>query len=194
MSDSETVQETLDDAIEAAGGASKSRKLIAIAVVFVAVLINLGLAYAIIPSAEDIEAQKRIMAGMPSEEDAGSESEVGDSSEEQAVADETTVEETLGEFNISAFQPLSSTTIRIDFNLVGVVEAEAVGAFREQYDKHENRIREQILIIMRSADIDDLSEAGLGLIKRRILDKTNRLLGQPYLQSVVFSNFSFVEQ
>ena len=47
---------------------------------------------------------------------------------------------------------------------------------------------------MRSADIDDLTEAGLGLIKRKILDKTNRLLAKPYLKKVIFSDFSFVEQ
>lgn len=101
---------------------------------------------------------------------------------------------TLGEFNMSAFQPLSSTTIRIDFKLWGIVAVDETGDFREQYDANENRIREQILIIMRSADIDDLSEAGLGLIKRKILDKTNHLLSKPFLQSVHFSNFSFVEQ
>ena len=40
----------------------------------------------------------------------------------------------------------------------------------------------------------DLTDAGLGLIKRKILEKTNRALGKPLLQTVVFSDFSFVEQ
>ena len=40
----------------------------------------------------------------------------------------------------------------------------------------------------------DLTEAGLGLIKRKILEKTNRALGKPLLQEAVFSKFSFIER
>ena len=47
---------------------------------------------------------------------------------------------------------------------------------------------------MRSVELGDLNDAGLGLIKRRILEKTNKTLGHPFLQGVVFSQFSFIEQ
>src|SRR5436853_128840 len=43
-------------------------------------------------------------------------------------------------------------------------------------------------------EVTDLTDAGLGLIKRRILETTNKTLGKPLLQGVVFSEFSFVEQ
>ena len=49
-------------------------------------------------------------------------------------------------------------------------------------------------MIVRSAEITDLTDAGLGLIKRRILETTNKALGKPLLQGVMFSEFSFVEQ
>ena len=45
-----------------------------------------------------------------------------------------------------------------------------------------------------SAHQFDLTDAGLGLIKRRILETTNKTLGKPLLKGVVFSEFSFVEQ
>ena len=40
----------------------------------------------------------------------------------------------------------------------------------------------------------DLADPGLGLIKRRILEKSNALLGKPLLRAVVFSEFSYMEQ
>jgi len=100
----------------------------------------------------------------------------------------------LREYRISAFQPLSSTTLRIDFHLFGTVADEEAAEFEKRFLQNQHRIREQVIITVRSANINDLTDAGLGLIKRRILDKTNRLLGKPYLTSVIFSDFSFIEQ
>jgi hypothetical protein len=51
-----------------------------------------------------------------------------------------------------------------------------------------------VIVTLRSSELGDLTDAGLGLIKRRILEKTNRTLGKPYLRSVIFSDFSFIEQ
>jgi len=42
--------------------------------------------------------------------------------------------------------------------------------------------------------VTDLTDAGLGLLKRKILEKSNRILGRPLLQTIIFSEFSFVEQ
>ena len=58
----------------------------------------------------------------------------------------------------------------------------------------QHRIREQVIVTVRNSEIGDLTDPGLTLIKRKILEKTNRLLGKEYLQNVVFSDFSFVEQ
>ena len=193
MADPETTEPDPEVADESAGGASKGRKLVAIVVVIISIMVNLGIVYAIVPTAQEVEAQKRLLEGWESKSEAD-EKEGESKEDETSKTDDTQQEEPLGDFNMSAFQPLSSTTIRIDFKLWGIVAVDETGDFREQYDANENRIREQILIIMRSADIDDLSEAGLGLIKRKILDKTNHLLSKPFLQSVLFSNFSFVEQ
>ena len=47
---------------------------------------------------------------------------------------------------------------------------------------------------MRSAEGSDLADAGLGLIKRQILEKTNALLGKPLVKVVIISDFSYMEQ
>ncbi len=48
--------------------------------------------------------------------------------------------------------------------------------------------------IIRSADINDLTDPALGLLKRKILETTNKALGKPLLQGVAFSEFTFLEQ
>ena len=60
--------------------------------------------------------------------------------------------------------------------------------------KNKHRFRDQIIIIVRNAQLADLTDPGLGLIKRQILAKTNALLGEPLLKGVVFSDFVVVEQ
>ncbi|NMC21660.1 MAG: flagellar basal body-associated FliL family protein [Thermogutta sp.] len=104
------------------------------------------------------------------------------------------VEVDLGNFSVTSFQPTTQTTLRIDFHLWGTVGTKQSEEFLDQWGKNMNRLRDQILVIVRSAELTDLTDAGLGLIKRKILEKTNHALGKPYLRTVVFSEFSFIEQ
>jgi len=104
------------------------------------------------------------------------------------------VEVDLGQFSVTAYQPASQTTLRIDFHLWGTVDKSLEQEFQGAWAKSINRLRDQIIVIVRSADLSDLTDAGLGLIKRKILEKVNQTLGKPYLRTVVFSEYSFLEQ
>ena len=126
----------------------------------------------------------------------------------------------LGQFNLTAFQPASNTTLLIDFHLYGTVpmlheeeaaaapaghgghgsdkhgggEAKSKDEFASLFDKHKHRIRDQIITIVRSAEMTDFADPSLGLLRRKILEKSNRALGKPLLEEVFFSDFSLVEQ
>ena len=100
----------------------------------------------------------------------------------------------LGNFTVSGFQPASNSTLFITFRLYGTVRHKYAGEFNQRLEENQHRIRDNIIVIIRSAEITDLTDAGLGLIKRRILETTNKTLGKPLLQEVVFSEFSFIEQ
>ena len=100
----------------------------------------------------------------------------------------------LGEFNVTAYQPASNTTLRIDFHLYGTVAAKEQKEFMTLLEENQHRFRGQILETVRSSEITDLTDAGLGLVKRKIMDKTNRMLGKQLLQTIIFSDFSFIEQ
>jgi len=115
--------------------------------------------------------------------------------EEQADADlEEQMEVDLGEFRVASFQPRSNTTLRIDFHLYGTIHPDDQEKFDLAWQENTHRFRDQVIVTVRGCELSELTDAGLGLIKRRILEKSNRILGKPLLQAVIFSEFSFIEQ
>jgi flagellar basal body-associated protein FliL len=100
----------------------------------------------------------------------------------------------LGQFSLTTLQPASNTTLLVDFHLYGTVNSENESLAGDLIERHKHRVRDQVLTTVRSAEIADLTDPGLGLIKRQILEKTNRALGKPLLQGIVFSDFLVVEQ
>ncbi|MBX3414590.1 MAG: hypothetical protein KF708_18025 [Pirellulales bacterium] len=105
------------------------------------------------------------------------------------------VEVELGRFSVMAFHPsTTNSTLVIDFHLYGAVKHADEAEFTALFDANEKRFRDEVLTTIRSAELAELTDPGLGLIKRKFLATTNRLLGKPLLQAVVFSDFSFIEQ
>ncbi|MCL6505097.1 MAG: flagellar basal body-associated FliL family protein [Pirellulales bacterium] len=100
----------------------------------------------------------------------------------------------LGEFSVTVLHTASNTTLLVDFHLFGTVRVEDEADFSQRYERSKQRIREQILMTVRGAELVDLADPGLGLIRRQILEKSNRLLGKPLLLGVIFSDFVLVEQ
>jgi hypothetical protein len=100
----------------------------------------------------------------------------------------------LGIYNITRYNPKTNTTLAIDFELYGVVLAADATEFQHLYENSQARLREQVIMSLHAATSADLADAGLGLIKRRILEKTNRAIGQPLVREIIFSKFNFVER
>jgi hypothetical protein len=146
------------------------------------------MAYLYLPSAADTEA----MANATFAGQAESDELMGGEDEAKELVNQ--VEMDLGEFSVTSFQPVSNSTLRIDFHLFGTVETEHSDEFLTLMDDNMHRFREQVIVTVRGADITDLTDAGLGLVKRKILEKTNRIIGKPLLRTVIFSEFSFIEQ
>ncbi len=202
------------NATDAAGKKSFSKMKIGI-ILGVIVALQCVLAYLYLPGASDAaknEAKKETTAA----------SRVADKEKEKdkdpAAADSRleTREVDLGKFSLTAFDPNSNSTLLIDFHLCGVVSAdhdkkeekggeheghgkkgeaeEDNSPFGKLFKKSKNRFRDQVIVIIRNAQMSDLSDPSLGLIKRQILAKTNSLLGEPLLKEVLFSEFAVVQQ
>jgi hypothetical protein len=104
------------------------------------------------------------------------------------------IEHELGKFSVVIHDPAASSTMRINFYLIGILGEEQHKEFEELLAKNQHRLRDQVIFEIRNSRVEDLTDPGLGLLKRKILAKTNDLLGKPLLRTVVFSDFAFVEQ
>jgi len=164
-------------------------KTIIVAVLVAVVILTEGMfAYLLIPSRSDLvkwSAEKAAKEAHSGEESHGHE-------KNHQHAHEHEVD--LGKYNVVVHHPASNVTLRVNFHLIGTVEEKTHDEFEDLLGKNQHRLRDQAIFEIRNCQIEDLTDPGLALLKRRILAKSNDLLGKPLLRSVVFSDFSFVEQ
>jgi flagellar basal body-associated protein FliL len=185
---------------EVAGEAPKAkgrglfRIIKAVAFVSVIVVVQVVVASMLAPSAKQTEKLAEELVAASSGRAQAEHDEHDKHEEADEGHDEDLHEVELGSFNVTRFNPGTNTTLAIDFELYGTVLAEEAPEFEHRFEKSNARIREQITMTMHGTESSDLTDAGLGLIKRQILEKTNRALGQPLLKEVLFSKFNFVER
>jgi flagellar FliL protein len=191
-------EEAIQPVEETAEGPAKTRgrgifRLVKpLGLIGVIVLVEVVTASMLAPSAQETErlAQQFVAAG-----EGHSSAAADDHGKGEAHEDAHNVREVeLGVYNITRFNPTTNTTLAIDFELYGTVLADDVTEFQHLFENSQARIREQVTMSLHSSASSDLTDAGLGLIKRRILEKTNRALGQPLVKEVLFSKFNFVER
>jgi len=188
-----------------AAGGSLVTKLLIVVFVVVVVAVECGMAYMMLPTRDQTLALLGGAEGGTGEAESGKADRAkashgksehgkkghGDKDKGQESGEQAEVD--LGEFTVTAFRPASNSTLRIAFHLYGIVQASDGGEFNSRLRDNQHRFREQVIVTIRSAEVGDLSDAGLGLLKRTILEKTNALLGKPLVKTLIFSDFSFVE-
>ncbi len=162
----------------------------ALAIVSVIVLAQVGAAAMLLPSAAETKAVGKQLAGAAHGDDHGHDADHGD--RQAGRHGERTKEVNLGAYHIVSFNPKTGASLSVDFELFGTVLDADAQEFDHLYMAHEKRISEQITIIVRGLQAADLSDPGLGLIKRLILEKTNRALGKPLVREAIISQFSFI--
>jgi flagellar basal body-associated protein FliL len=163
------------------------KTLIVAGFVGVVILAEVLAAYYLIPSSAQVAAQVKARA----DEKHAAQDEHGHDGHGKPHS--PTLEVELGKYNITVHRPASDVTLRINFLLIGTIDEHDHEAFDELLVKNQHRLRDRIIFEIRNCDLSDLTDPGLGLIKRRILAKSNELLGKPVLQSVVFSEFSYTQ-
>lgn len=190
MSDHGKAEATATAAVPAKSGGSLMGKLV-VALFMGAVIVTEVIAfYFLFPDADRVAslAEERIAKKLATKV------VDGDEDEGKGKGDKKVVEVDLGDFDITAHQPAANSTIRINFHLFATVREDEKSEFENLKSASQHRLRDKIIFEVRNAEITDITDPGLGLIKRRILEKSNAVLGKPLLRSVVFSDFAFVEQ
>lgn len=154
----------------------------------VVILIECLLAYFWIPSADEIAAMAEVrMTQKIHEMNPDEENPLLPNSDK-------VVEQEFGDYSVTAPQPSTNSSLRIDFKLAGTVEAEKKKEIEELFEKHKFRFGDNVEFVIRNAEISDLNDPGLGLIKRRILEKSNRLFGGTLVKEILINGFSMVDQ
>jgi len=167
----------------------------ALAVISVIVLLEVAGASMLLPSASETAGIAEKLAAADAAQDVEQDGLAsGDGSKADLLALQDMREVSLGSYHVLTYNPDTGSSLNVDFELYGTVLEEEEGDFFQLYEANQIRIREQILVTIRGTAVTDLTEAGLGLIKRKILEKTNRALGKPLLHEAIFSKFSFIER
>ncbi len=167
----------------------------AVALISVVVLVEVVAASMLVPTAQDAESTARkLAAAQQGQLEVDGNSAANESGNAPPITDKETLEVDLGRYNVTRYNPENDTTLIVDFELFGVVLADEEPDFASHFEKNKVRLREQVIMTLGGADTTDLTDAELGLLKRRILEKTNRALGKPLVQEVLFSKFNFVER
>lgn len=161
----------------------------AVAVLSVLVVVEVVTAALVIPSPQETETLARELAAARHGSELRASGASGYSAE---LETEDVVEMEIGQFSITRYNVDADTTINVDFEVFVTVLAEDEQLLTELFEANRNRVREQVNLTVQAATLADLNDRGLGLIKRQILEKINRVLGRPLVREVLLTRFNFV--
>lgn len=99
----------------------------------------------------------------------------------------------LGKFDIKDFRPTHRKAPHIQFALYLVVDEQATAAARKELADWKERMRDQAIIALRSADPHALAEAKLSRIQRLILFRLQRLPLPAQVTRLYITDFSVTE-
>lgn len=173
---------------EQAKGGGMMGKMIAGGVIGLVVMVETVVAFIMTPDPEAIAEKVRSEVAASIGEDI-QDSDLLDEAESGPV-----LEIELGTFDVAIHDPASDSTYHVNCKVAATISEKDETEFTDLLANNENRLRERIMIEFRSASASDLNEAGLGLIKRRILEKSNALLGKPLVKKIIFPEYNYYVQ
>ena len=167
-------------------GGSMIGRLLIVLFMGAVVMFECLFAYFWLPSADEVAAQMQLVAQQAQTNPDGKQGT-------SIIKEESAVEVDLGAFTITNHRLLTESTFRTDFHLWGIVSEDDVDDFETLFERNKNRFRNLVIEEIQNSEIQVLVDPGLGLIKRRFLEKSNALFGKPILRSIVFADYTFVE-
>ena len=166
-------------------------KFFIVGIIVAVILIETGLALYLVPDSKQVTARFRedIKKELVAEFD-GDEDLLGRKGQE----DEKLIEKELGEYDVTIHDSKSGTTYAVDCTVVCTINENDKSSFDKLYKDNQYRVREQIMIQFREANIEDLAEKQLGLIKKRISKNINELFDGKMLREVHLPEFNYYQQ
>ena len=108
--------------------------------------------------------------------------------------DDSMQDEERDEFDLGEFIYYESDTtnmpLRLSIHFYGLVNKKDADEYNKRYDIHKNRIRNAILVILRSSKQSDLTDPSLSVIKNKVMVKVNEILGGPLVKGVIYTDIA----
>jgi hypothetical protein len=141
-----------------------------------------------VPSADDVAAlaEKRLVERLEEKMKAADEHVVDDS--------ESVQEFTLGDMHLSFTPNGTEHSHMLEFGLFGTVRRKDAEKLEKLFKEREGRLNDRLILELRNASIDELTESQLGLIRRRILATTTEIFEEPLLLGIGFKYYQLNQE
>lgn len=116
---------------------------------------------------------------------------------EEKVDDPNAIKEfPLGTYGVVFTPPGSDRNYSVEFRLFGTVKDKDLKELERLFAERQGRFKHRMILEVRNATMDELTENQLGLIQRRILATSNEILGEdhPILLGVGFDDYQLREE
>jgi len=187
MADAATPEQ--ENAPEKGDVESKRRggKLLVGGFVALVVLVETGMFFFLVPSAEEVSAlaEARLIKAV----------QEGEEKAEEQASDENEVEEfDLGMFG-ETFSPIDTDrTFRVELRLYGLIRMKNREKMLAEFNAKNGRLRHAIRTRVRNSELSELQDNQLGLLERRILTTCNHLLDEDLLLGIGFQDYQLIEE
>jgi flagellar basal body-associated protein FliL len=172
-------------------GSSIAARLKVLGVIGVVVIVECAAAYVYLPSAavtaaveNPVELEQRVEELMDEEV-----------AQLPTISEDDKKEVELDAFQIVYHDVAQTATYSISFTLFATINKEDSEEFTKRFKERQNRFKDQVMTTIRSSTPEELIDSELGLIKHKILNTTNRLLGgeKPLINGIIFTEYRFAE-
>jgi hypothetical protein len=116
------------------------------------------------------------------------------SAAKSAKADRERLTFDLGNFELREVQPTRNETTDVNFQAYLAMASEVTDQDFRKLGKWKHRLRDQVIIAVRTAEDADFQEPNLERLRRIILFRVRRLLKQDAVQDILLSEFTYKTQ
>lgn len=116
---------------------------------------------------------------------------------EEKIDDPNAIKEfPLGTYSVVFTPPGADRNYSVEFRLFGTVKSKDEKVLERLFQERQGRFNHRMILEIRNATMDELTENQLGLIQRRILATSNDILGEdhPILLGVGFNDYQLREE
>lgn len=100
----------------------------------------------------------------------------------------------IGDFNCSNGTASPGSILHVEFKMSALTTAKRVASLEQLMKTHHARIRGSVNRIVRGSSLEELNDANLFTIRRRLREELNRLFRKNFVAEVVITDFRVVEQ